>query len=60
MKQVIEINYSSVKNQSVLILLVENKKLQALFSSKAFLSKESSKNNRPYSSNYLSDKSLEI
>jgi len=60
MKQINEIIYSAVKNQSILILLVENKKLQALFSSKAFLSKESPKNNKPYSSNYLSEKSLEI
>jgi hypothetical protein len=51
MKQVNEIIYSAVKSQSILIQ--ENKKLETLFSIVVFLTINSLKSNKLFSSNYL-------
>jgi len=60
MKQVNEIIYSSVKNQSILILLTENKKLKTSFYSIVYLIIAASETNKPFLSNYFNDISLEI
>jgi len=60
MKQVNEIIYSAVKNQSILILLAGDKKLNASFSSRVLLIMESAETYKLFSLNYLSDKTSEI
>jgi glutaredoxin-related protein len=60
MKQVNEIIYSAVKNQSILILLKDSKKLKTPFSSKILTIVESSNTNEPFSLNYLCDRTSEI
>jgi hypothetical protein len=60
MKQVNEIIYSAVKNQSILFLTPENKKLETLFSSIEYLIVKSSETCITFLSNYLNDLSLDI
>ena len=60
MKQVNEIIYSAVKNQSILILLKDSKKLKTPFSSKILIIAESSDINKLFSLNYLCDITSDI